>query len=77
MTTLSSKIILHNREHFGSLAVLDVLRLKGYGNLEYIKLIKKPGGTLKDSIFAAGFILKKFDFNWLPQNKEEFQSSCR
>jgi len=36
-----------------------VLRLKGSGNLDYIKLIKKAGGTLKDSFLAEGFILEK------------------
>lgn len=36
-----------------------MLRLKGSGNLDYIKLIKKAGGTLKDSFLADGFILEK------------------
>jgi len=36
-----------------------VLRLKGSGNLDYIKIIKKPGGTLKDSFIADGMILEK------------------
>ena len=40
LTTLSSKLLLHDREHFANLAVQAVLRLKGAGNLEYIKLIK-------------------------------------
>ena len=59
MTTLSSKLLLHDREHFANLAVSAVLRLKGSGNLDYIKLIKKNGGTLKDSFLADGFILEK------------------
>jgi len=41
------------------LAVDSVLRLKGSGNLDYIKIIKKPGGTLSDSYLADGFILQK------------------
>lgn len=41
------------------MAVDAVLRLKGSGNLDYIKLIKKTGGTLKDSFLADGFILEK------------------
>ena len=36
-----------------------MLRLKGSGNLDYIKIIKKPGGTLKDSFIADGMILEK------------------
>jgi T-complex protein 1 subunit beta len=41
------------------LAVDSVLRLKGSGNLDYIKIIKKPGGCLGDSFIADGFILEK------------------
>jgi T-complex protein 1 subunit beta len=36
-----------------------VLRLKGSSNLEYIQIIKKSGGTLKDSFLAEGFLLDK------------------
>ena len=59
MTTLSSKLLLHDREKFANLAVDAVLRLKGSGNLDYIKLIKKAGGTLSDSFLADGMILEK------------------
>ena len=59
MTTLSSKLLLHDRRAFAELAVKAVLRLKGSGNLDYIKIIKKPGGTLKDSFIADGMILEK------------------
>lgn len=59
MTTLSSKLLLHDREKFANLAVDAVLRLKGSGNLDYIKLIKKAGGTLGDSFLAEGMILEK------------------
>ena len=38
MTTLSSKLLLEDRDHFSNLAVDAVLRLKGSGNLDYIKL---------------------------------------
>jgi T-complex protein 1 subunit beta len=58
-TTLSSKLLLTDREHFSRLAVDAVLRLKGSGNLDYIKIIKKAGGTLGDSFLAEGFILEK------------------
>ena len=59
MTTLSSKLLLHDREAFADLAVEAVLRLKGSGNIDFIKLIKKPGGTLGDSFIADGMILEK------------------
>lgn len=58
-TTLSSKLLLHDREKFAQLAVDAVLRLKGSGNLDYIKIIKKAGGTLGDSFLAEGYILEK------------------
>lgn len=58
-TTLSSKLLTDDREHFSVLAVDAVLRLKGVNNLDYIKIIKKPGGTMKDSFLAEGFILEK------------------
>jgi len=59
MTTLSSKLLVSEREQFANLAVDAVLRLKGSTNLDYIKLIKKAGGTLGDSYLADGFILQK------------------
>lgn len=59
MTTLSSKLLKSEREKFAELAVQSVLRLKGSGNMDYIKIIKKPGGTLSDSYLADGFILQK------------------
>jgi T-complex protein 1 subunit beta len=58
-TTLSSKILTHDKDHFAKLAVDAILRLKGSGNLEMIQLIEKPGGSLKDSYLDEGFILDK------------------
>jgi T-complex protein 1 subunit beta len=52
------------------LAVEAVLRLKGSGNLDYIKIIKKAGGTLKDSFLADGFILEKSISTGCPRRKE-------
>ena len=46
-TTLSSKILTHDKDHFAHLAVDAVLRLKGSTNLDSIHIIKKAGGTLK------------------------------
>jgi hypothetical protein len=51
--------ILQDKNHFAELAVDAVMRLKGYPNLEYIHIIKKPGGTLKESFLDEGFILDK------------------
>lgn len=59
MTTLSSKILSQDKEHFASLAVDAVMRLKGSTNLESIQIIKKAGGSLKDSFLDEGFILDK------------------
>ena len=36
-----------------------VLRIRESGNLDYIQIIKKPGGSLSDSFLADGFILEK------------------
>ncbi|KAG6509415.1 hypothetical protein ZIOFF_027404 [Zingiber officinale] len=59
MTTLSSKILSMDKEQFAKLAVDAVLRLKGSTNLESIHIIKKVGGSLKDSFLDEGFILDK------------------
>jgi T-complex protein 1 subunit beta len=59
LTTLSSKLLKSEREQFANLAVDAVLRLKGSSNLDYIKLVKRAGGTLSDSYLADGFILQK------------------
>jgi len=59
MTTLSSKLLKHEKEKFAKLAVDAVLKLKGNDHLDYIKILKKPGGSLSDSFLAEGFILEK------------------
>ncbi len=58
-TTISSKLLNYEKEHFAKLAVDAVLRLKGSGNLEHIQIIKKLGGSLKDSYLDEGFLLAK------------------
>jgi T-complex protein 1 subunit beta len=70
MTTLSSKLVFNDKEHFARLAVNAVLRLKGANNLEYIKIIKKPGASLKDSFLDEGFILEKSISVGCPRRKE-------
>merc|ERR1719197_2296445 len=59
MTTLSSKLVYHEKEYFEGLAVDAVLRLKGSGNLDHIHVLKKPGGSMRDSYLADGFIIDK------------------
>ena len=58
-TTLSSKLLNVEKNHFAELAVDAVLRLKGSGNLDYIQVIKKPGESLADSFLEEGFVLDK------------------
>ncbi len=58
-TTLSSKLVFVEKEHFAQLCVDAVLRLKGSGNLEHIQVIQKPGGSLADSYLADGFVMNK------------------
>lgn len=58
-TTLSSKILTIEKEHFAKLCVDAVERLKGSSNLEMINIIKKTGGTLRDSFLEPGFLLDK------------------
>ena len=59
-TTLSSKLLTHEKEFFAKMVVDAVLRFHDLTpNLEYIHIIKKAGGSLKDSFLADGFILEK------------------
>mmetsp|Transcript_3482 Transcript_3482/g.3874 ORF Transcript_3482/g.3874 Transcript_3482/m.3874 type:complete len:527 (-) Transcript_3482:70-1650(-) len=58
-TTLSSKILAQDKDHFSTLAVDAILRLNGSTNLNHIKVIKKVGGRLRDSFLDEGFILEK------------------
>lgn len=54
-TTLSSKVLSQDKEHFAKLAVDAVLRLKGSTNLNNIQIIKKAGGRLLDSYLDEGW----------------------
>merc|ERR1719316_2598832 len=59
-TTLSSKVLSQDKEHFSEIAVNAVLKLKGSTNLDQIQVIKRIGGTLKDSYLDPdGFLLDK------------------
>mmetsp|Transcript_19685 Transcript_19685/g.66170 ORF Transcript_19685/g.66170 Transcript_19685/m.66170 type:complete len:536 (-) Transcript_19685:368-1975(-) len=60
MTTLSSKVLSYDREQFAAIAVDAVMKLKGSTNLDQIQIIKKHGGTLRDSYLDHdGFLLNK------------------
>ncbi|MCQ2965045.1 MAG: T-complex protein 1 subunit beta [archaeon] len=58
-TTLSSKLVTHEKEKFSKMVVDAVLRLGENPSLDLIHLIKKLGGTLSDSYLDDGFILEK------------------
>lgn len=58
-TTLSSKVIFSNKEHFARIAIKAILKLKGSTDLNRIQIIKKCGGSLKDSFIEDGYILQK------------------
>ena len=58
-TTLSSKVVSFEKDHFADLCVKAVLRLKGGTNLEMINMLKRIGGTLRESYLEPGFLLDK------------------
>lgn len=59
-TTLSSKVLSQDKEHFAAMAVDAVMKLKGSTHIEQIQLIKKAGGTLRDSYLDPdGYLLDK------------------
>jgi len=58
-TTLSSKLLTHEKEYFANLAVDAVMRLKGSNNLEHVQIMKKAGGQLRNSYLEDGFLLDK------------------
>jgi len=69
-TTLSSKLLTHEKEFFAKIVVDAVLRFQDSPNLEYIKIIKKHGGSLKDSFLADGLLLEKEISIGCPRRKE-------
>lgn len=64
-TTLSSKILTHDKDHFAKIAVDAVMCLKGRTNLEPIHIIKKSGGTLRDSFLADVWLRRYLVAMWL------------
>lgn len=47
-----------------------ILRLKGRPNLDYIQVLKKAGGAVKESYLEPGFILEKRIGVGMPKTKE-------
>jgi len=61
---LNSKVVATQKELFARMALKAVLKLKGSTDLNRINIIKKCGGSLKDSFLDDGFILdKELGFN--------------
>eukprot|EP00961_Rhodomonas_salina_P162562 2189516-Rhodomonas_salina.1 len=59
-TTLSSKIVHNEHDQFAQMCVDAILRIKDCGcHLENIQILKKCGGSMRDSFLAEGFILDK------------------
>merc|ERR1711959_441259 len=58
-TSLSSKVVQHARDFFAEMCVDAILRLEGSTNLDQIQIVKKQGGTLRESYLEQGFILDK------------------
>ena len=59
-TTLSSKIVHNEHDQFAQICVDAILRIRSSGcPLENIQILKKCGGSMRDSFLAEGFILDK------------------
>lgn len=58
-TTLSSKLLVYEKERFATLAVDAITRLHGSNNIDHIQVLKIAGGSLKDSYLEEGFLLEK------------------
>eukprot|EP00919_Chromeraceae_sp_WS-2016_P035604 GHVR01084486.1.p1 GENE.GHVR01084486.1~~GHVR01084486.1.p1 ORF type:complete len:537 (+),score=151.45 GHVR01084486.1:73-1683(+) len=75
-TTLSSKLVTHDKEHFATLAVDAVVRVCNNNytltpNLDHIQIIKKSGGTMRDSYLEEGFLLEKRIAQGMPKKIEK------
>ncbi|SCU88263.1 LADA_0E09142g1_1 [Lachancea dasiensis] len=69
-TTLSSKILSQDKEHFSKLAADSIIRLGSRVDLEHIQVLKIIGGRLSDSFLDEGFILPKRFGNNQPRRVE-------
>ena len=70
-TTLSSKLVTHEKEKFSKMVVDAVLRIGDNPSLDLIHVIKKPGATLADSYLDDGFILEKIISVGCPKEKNK------
>lgn len=56
----SGQVLSQDKELFSEIAVNAVLKLRGSTNLDQIQIIKRNGGTLRDSYLDPdGFLLDK------------------
>lgn len=58
-TALNSKLIAHQKEFFGQMAVDAVMSLEDDLNLKMIGVKKVAGGSLTDSVLIKGVAFKK------------------
>jgi len=58
-TTLSSKLVAHEKEYFAELAVDAIMRVKGSNNLDYIQVMKMSGRNYDILILNRVFYLIK------------------
>lgn len=58
-TALNSKLIAHQKEFFGEMAVDAVMSLEDDLNLKMIGVKKVAGGSLTDSVLVKGVAFKK------------------
>ena len=63
-TTLSSKLVSAEKNHFAELCLKAVERLQTESgteelNLDHIQILQLPGGSLRDSYLEDGFLLEK------------------
>jgi T-complex protein 1 subunit beta len=76
-TTLSSKLLSYEKDHFAQLAVNAVMRLGNLSssvdknNLAHIQVLKKAGGSLRDSYLEDGFLLDKVPGTGQPRRVEK------
>ncbi|EAX92612.1 chaperonin, putative [Trichomonas vaginalis G3] len=57
-TTLNSKVLAMERDHFAEIAVSAVERLRDPSRLDAISIVKVTGGALRESELVDGLILK-------------------
>jgi len=72
-TALNSKLIAHQKEFFGEMAVDAVMSLEDDLNLKMIGVKKVAGGSLTDSVLVKGVAFKKtFSYAGFEQQPKKF-----